>query len=73
MADFLSFPNNILLFVFDYEDIMKYEDFINRLEEIRNEHPEEDLEVVIYDEIKRYIEPVATVLPVGNSKKIVIM
>tara|TARA_R110002124_G_scaffold50579_4_gene146962 strand:- start:314 stop:469 length:156 start_codon:yes stop_codon:yes gene_type:complete len=51
---------------------MKAEDFIKRLEVIIEEHGG-STEVVVYDESRRYIEPVATVMPLGGVDKIVIM
>jgi hypothetical protein len=51
---------------------MKAEEFIKRLEAIIEEQGK-DLEVVVYDESRRYIEPVATVMPIGGVDKLVIM
>ena len=52
---------------------MKYEDFIKLLEEVKASRPGEKLEVVVYDDLRRGIEPVVAILPIGNTKKIVIM
>jgi hypothetical protein len=51
---------------------MKVEEFIKRLEDIKEEHGN-SMEVVTYDESRRYIEPVATVMPIGGTTKIVVM
>ena len=51
---------------------MKVEEFINRLETIMEERGG-SMEVVVYDESRRYIEPVATVVPIGGTEKIVVM
>lgn len=51
---------------------MKAEDFIDRLKTIMDEH-DGSLEVVVYDQGVKYIEPVATVMPIGGENKLVIM
>ena len=51
---------------------MKAEDFIKRLEDIIEAH-EGSMEVVVYDESRRYLDPVASVVPINGSDKIVIM
>jgi len=52
---------------------MKSEDFISRLEDLKSENPDDDMEIVVFDDSKRYVEPVATILHVQGVKKIVIM
>ena len=52
---------------------MKAEELIIRIEELMLGHPEDDLEVVVFDDSKRYVDPVATTLHVQGIKKIVIM
>ena len=51
---------------------MKAEDFIARLQAIMDKH-DGSMEVVVYDQSVKYIEPVATVMPIGGTNKIVIM
>mgnify|MGYP003642933234 FL=1 len=51
---------------------MKAEDFIARLQAIMDKH-DGSMEVVVYDQSVKYIEPVATVMPIGGTDKIVIM
>jgi len=51
---------------------MKIEEFIKRLEDIREEYGDK-LEVVSYDENNNFLAPVASVMPVHGSKKVVIL
>ena len=51
---------------------MKAEEFVKRLEAIMEEHGG-SMEVVVYDESRRYLDPVASVMPINGSDKIVIM
>ena len=51
---------------------MKAEEFIKRLEAIIKEHGE-NIEVVVYDEARRYLSPAATVVHLQGADKIVIM
>ena len=51
---------------------MKAEEFIKRLEAIMEEHGK-GIEVVVYDEARRYLSPAATVVHIKGIDKIVIM
>ena len=51
---------------------MKAEEFIKRLEDIIKERGK-DIEVVVYDEARRYLSPAATVVHIKGIDKIVIM
>jgi len=51
---------------------MKAEEFVKRLEVIMEEHGE-GMEVVVYDEARRYLSPAATVVHINGVDKIVVM
>jgi hypothetical protein len=51
---------------------MKAEEFIKRLEDIIKEHGG-GMEIVVYDEARRYLSPAATVVHISGIDKIVVM
>ena len=56
----------------DRSSKMKIEEFIKRLEEIKKEYGNK-MEIVAYHENNKYLEPVASIMPVHGSKKVVIL